>query len=476
MRAGRRPDDPRRAGPGGHLGRVPEGAPTQGPHVGELRRQPQRRLGTGRDGPRARRVRRARLRGPRLQDAERRPARRGEGDPEDELAGHPPGLAGRPHLGHDRVPGGRRSPRLQGRQGVGCLRPRPLVSAGLEHLGPVRSAGHLPGRRRDGAQLPQVAPAGGPLQGPRRPLHLGRADAQRLVGVGRSDRPDAADQEDREQRVLGRHAGRVAERDGDDPERADEGLRHGDDHAEAGERGDDLADRVVGRIEPARERVGERVERDGDRERRHDARGQGDVVGTEEATTEQHVDEDPGQHEEADRRGDREEPDGQQVPAEHRAVPPGVPLGVCRRQDREHGQREGHPDQADGQDLVVAREVQGADAARPERRRQDREVGHGDRFDRVADHPGHHQPDELPERRGPEGAGRPDPERRLADADRPDPKVRGGAGHGSPRRRVDPEPPGEQDRPEDDPEGIQDRRQRVEREPAVGHEDLAERE
>ena len=74
-------------GHGGHVGRVPEGAPAQRSQVGELRRQPQRRLGTGRHGPRPRRLRRPRLRGPRLQDPERRAARRGEGDPQDELAG-----------------------------------------------------------------------------------------------------------------------------------------------------------------------------------------------------------------------------------------------------------------------------------------------------------------------------------------------------------------------------------------------------
>ena len=53
--------------------RVPARDPGPRPRVGELRGQPQRRLGPVGDGPRARGVRGAGLRGPRLQDARRAP-------------------------------------------------------------------------------------------------------------------------------------------------------------------------------------------------------------------------------------------------------------------------------------------------------------------------------------------------------------------------------------------------------------------
>ena len=46
------------------------------------------------------------------------------------------------------------------------LHPRPVVPAGVVDLGPLRPAGHLPERGRDGAQLPQVDAARGPLPGP----------------------------------------------------------------------------------------------------------------------------------------------------------------------------------------------------------------------------------------------------------------------------------------------------------------------
>ena len=87
VRPGRRPDGPRHPRQGRHLERLPARAPGSRPRVGEPRGQPQRRLGTVGDGARPRRVRRAGLRGPRLQDAPGRPARRGQGDRADEGAG-----------------------------------------------------------------------------------------------------------------------------------------------------------------------------------------------------------------------------------------------------------------------------------------------------------------------------------------------------------------------------------------------------
>ena len=58
-------------GQGGHLGRLPARAPGPGPRVGELRGQPQRRLGTGGDGAGARGLWRPGLRGPGLPDPRR---------------------------------------------------------------------------------------------------------------------------------------------------------------------------------------------------------------------------------------------------------------------------------------------------------------------------------------------------------------------------------------------------------------------
>ena len=75
--------DPRQ---GQHSQRLPARAPGPRPRVGELRRQPQRRLGTVGDGPGARCLRREGLRGPRLQDPPGGAARRRQGDREDRLA------------------------------------------------------------------------------------------------------------------------------------------------------------------------------------------------------------------------------------------------------------------------------------------------------------------------------------------------------------------------------------------------------
>ena len=67
------------------------------------------------------------LPGARLPDPPGRPARRGEGHPEDALAGPAARLARRPHLGHDRLPRRRRPVGLRGREDPGHLHPRPVV-------------------------------------------------------------------------------------------------------------------------------------------------------------------------------------------------------------------------------------------------------------------------------------------------------------------------------------------------------------
>ena len=164
--------------------------------------------------------------GSRVRIARRRAARRGQGDLDDPIAGDPARLARRSHLGDDGLPGQRRSGRLQRREGQRHLHPRPVVSVELVHLGSVRPAGHVPGRQRDGAQLPPVEAARGRLRGPRRQLHRRSCRPSRGADrpPARSGRPSprprprparrsrsaqARDQEDRQQRDLDRAAGRV---------------------------------------------------------------------------------------------------------------------------------------------------------------------------------------------------------------------------------------------------------------------------
>ena len=99
--------------------------------------------------------------------------------------------------------------------GGGRLHPRSLVSVHLEHLGPVGPARHVPGRRRDGAELPALEATRGRVPGPRRPVHLRRPD--RGGQPGGSRRPSSrtrrsrrrAKQEESEEEVLGGHAGGV---------------------------------------------------------------------------------------------------------------------------------------------------------------------------------------------------------------------------------------------------------------------------
>ena len=67
------------------------------------------------------------------------------------------------HLGHDRLPRGRRPDRVPRRAHHGHQRVRPVVPDRVHDLGPVRSRGHAPGPRRDQAQLPPVGATRGRL-------------------------------------------------------------------------------------------------------------------------------------------------------------------------------------------------------------------------------------------------------------------------------------------------------------------------
>ena len=63
-------------------------------------------------------------------------------------------LERRPHVGDDRLSRDRGPDGVRRREGHRRLHPRPVVSADLVHLGPVGSAGHVPGCREHGLQLP----------------------------------------------------------------------------------------------------------------------------------------------------------------------------------------------------------------------------------------------------------------------------------------------------------------------------------
>ena len=143
---------------------------------------------------------------------------------------------------------------------------------------------------------------------------------------------------------------------------------------------------------------------------------------------------------------------------------------------REDGQRERHPDEADRQDLVVEPEVERRDRADPDAGRDAGEVGEDERLDGDREHA-----------RAPSAGGtretRPSGRRR---------RVGSGTRSGACRSariarwaaapatapqadRDDPEPACEQHRPDDDPRRVEDRGEGIEHEPAVRDEDLAER-
>ena len=151
------------------------------------------------------------------------------------------------------------------------------------------------------------------------------------------------------------------------------------------------------------------------------------------------------------------------------------PSAYAAGQEGKDRQRERDADQADRKDLVVEPEVERRDRADPESSRDAREVGDGQRVDGHREHARDHQAQELAKGRGADDEGRADPERRPRSPDRPDRQVRRRAAHRAPGRCHDPEASGEQDRADDDPRRVEDRRERIEQEPPVRDEDLAKR-
>ena len=228
-----------------------------GPRVGELRRQPQRRWGPpamalaleayGAPGYEVRAY------DPRL-DALRDAATAIEATG---LAGHPARLARRPHLGHDRLPGRRGPVGLPGRESRAAPTSWTRGTRELEIWG----QSDPPGTFQDAAEmgrnfLPWKRPEG----------HYPDRDGLFIavvptLKVSRATDPDPADAGRPGRSPAGRPwpPSRPRSRAGSRGSRR-VGTRSWlatIDDAQPGERGDDLAERVVGRVQPARERVGQ---------------------------------------------------------------------------------------------------------------------------------------------------------------------------------------------------------------------------
>ena len=109
--------------------------------------------------------------------ARRRRPRRGDRDHDDPVAGDPPRLEGRPHLGHDRLPRRRRPDGLPGRgDDRAPTSSIPWYPWNSSIWGQSDPPGHVPGLARDGAQLPALEAARGQVPGPRREVHHPRPD------------------------------------------------------------------------------------------------------------------------------------------------------------------------------------------------------------------------------------------------------------------------------------------------------------
>ena len=158
--------------------RDPAGDRRPRPRVGIAGRQSQRRVGSGGDGPGPRGLRRAGLRGPRASRRRQGALRDARPDhPGDERAGHPADLARCPHLGHDAGSRRCRPDRLP---------PTPSSAAPTSWTRGTRASrrsGARPTRRAPSRTTPRWSATsctwkrpGGPLPGPRRPVHHRHAD------------------------------------------------------------------------------------------------------------------------------------------------------------------------------------------------------------------------------------------------------------------------------------------------------------
>ena len=144
----------------------------------------------------------------------------------------------------------------------------------------------------------------------------------------------------------------------------------------------------------------------------------------------------------------RQDADRERVPAHLAAEPAAVARGPGGGQAREGGERDRRRRTSDDRHaLEVAREADTAEtlpaasvvATRGEE--QERQ-----RLDRVAEHLGQHQADELAQRGHPQVQARADPDGRVPHADDPDAEVQEGADDRADRGRRDAEPVVEQQR------------------------------
>ena len=189
------------------------------------------------------------------------------------------------------------------------------------------------------------------------------------------------------------------------------------------------------RVQTSRERVGEGIERDRQRERGHDGRRPRDVVGAELAASEEDLDERAREHE-------QERPRRAVVrmamvarfrPRTDRKARPSSSAKAADSTGKTASEND-DADEADRQDLVVEAEVERRDRADPDAGRDPREVGEDQRLDR--------RPRTCAGTMRRKNSGRrPSGPRRRADAERgpvrPDGPDRRG---GRPRRRPRPTP------------------------------------
>ena len=181
----------------------------------------------------------------------------------------------------------------------------------------------------------------------------------------------------------------------------------------------------------------------------------------------------PDDHE-ADRREHRQHPDRERVPADLAAEPAAVARRPRGGQARERRERDRHAQQRHRHALEVARERHGRDAAGDQRRRDGGEEQERQRLDRVADHLGQHQAEELAQGGHPQVQARADAHGRVPHADDPDAQVEQAPITAPTAAALIPIAVVEQQRPAGDAEVVQDRREGVVQELALGHEHLAQ--
>ena len=221
----------------------------------------------------------------------RRAQGRGQGDRPIPRPGPAPRLARRAHLGHDRLPRGRRPARVQDARISGAYildpwYPRvssiwgasdpPGTSRTRTRCAATTSPGSVPRattRIATGCSSPSCPPRRSTAR--RRPRPRGRRPPRRpparTRGSARAGSATRARSPGGPCAPRSRPRTRAGSRSTPTP--IHEGERRADRDREPGDRGQHRQQRVVGRVQAARGEVAERVERDGERERREDHAG-----------------------------------------------------------------------------------------------------------------------------------------------------------------------------------------------------------